>query len=61
MMSRDKQIQRVTWFGLAINAVLTAFKLVAGLVERRLTEHFGPETQISIHVEPDNFSHEHHE
>ena len=30
-------------------------------VERRLTEHFGPETQISIHVEPDNFSHEHHE
>ena len=30
-------------------------------VERSLKEHFGPGTQINIHVEPDNFSHENHE
>lgn len=30
-------------------------------VEERLSEHFGPETQINIHIEPDNFSHENHE
>ena len=34
MASRDEQIQRVTWFGMAVNAVLTAFKLVAGVVGR---------------------------
>ena len=27
-------------------------------VENRLTEHFGSETQINIHVEPDNFLHD---
>lgn len=30
-------------------------------VEERLTEHFGRETQINIHIEPDNFSHENHD
>ena len=30
-------------------------------VENRLTEHFGHETQINIHIEPDNFSHENHD
>lgn len=30
-------------------------------VEGLLTEHFGHETQINIHIEPDNFSHENHE
>lgn len=34
---------------------------IATEVERRLTEHFGKETQINIHIEPDNFSHENHE
>ena len=34
---------------------------VATEVERRLTEHFGKETQINTHIEPDNFSHENHE
>lgn len=34
---------------------------VATEVERRLTEHFGKETQINIHIEPDNFSHINHE
>lgn len=32
MSTRDQQISRVTWLGMAINAVLTAFKLVAGAV-----------------------------
>lgn len=31
---REQQISRITWAGMAINAVLTAFKLVAGLVGR---------------------------
>jgi len=30
-------------------------------VENRLTDHFGRETQINIHIEPDNFSHENHD
>lgn len=30
-------------------------------VEHALKEHFGDDTQISVHVEPDNFSHENHE
>ena len=30
-------------------------------VEDRLSGHFGSETQINIHVEPDNFSHINHE
>lgn len=30
-------------------------------VENLLTDHFGRETQISIHIEPDNYSHENHE
>lgn len=34
---------------------------IATNVEKRLSEHFGPETQISIHIEPDNFSHENHD
>lgn len=34
---------------------------IATEVEHRLTEHFGKETQINIHIEPDNFSHENHE
>lgn len=34
---------------------------IATAVEARLTEHFGSETQISVHTEPDNFSHEGHE
>ena len=34
MDTRDRQISRITWVGMAINAVLTAFKLVAGLVGR---------------------------
>ena len=34
---------------------------IATEVEKRLTERFGPETQINIHIEPDNFSHERHE
>lgn len=34
MDTRDSQISRITWIGMAINAVLTAFKLVAGYVGR---------------------------
>lgn len=34
---------------------------IATEVEERLTDHFGPETQINIHIEPDNYSHENHE
>ena len=30
-------------------------------VEDRLTEHFGKETQINVHIEPNNFSHINHE
>jgi len=30
-------------------------------VEKRVTEYFGKETQINIHIEPDNFSHENHD
>jgi len=33
-MTREQEISRVTWIGMAINAVLTAFKLVAGVVGR---------------------------
>ncbi|MCQ2143471.1 MAG: cation diffusion facilitator family transporter [Bacteroidales bacterium] len=33
-MTRKQEISRVTWIGMAINAVLTAFKLVAGFVGR---------------------------
>jgi len=32
MTDREKQISRITWIGMAINAVLTLFKLVAGFV-----------------------------
>lgn len=32
MKTRDQQISNVTWFGMAINAILTAFKLIAGIV-----------------------------
>lgn len=32
MSTREQQISGVTWAGMAINAVLTAFKLVAGIV-----------------------------
>lgn len=32
METRERQITRITWIGMVINAVLTAFKLVAGLV-----------------------------
>jgi len=32
MVSREQQISRITWIGMAINAVLTAFKLFAGIV-----------------------------
>lgn len=31
-MTRNQQISRITWVGMAINAILTAFKLVAGFV-----------------------------
>lgn len=34
MKTRDEQISRVTWLGMAVNALLTAFKLVAGFVGR---------------------------
>lgn len=34
---------------------------ISTAVEDLLSEHFGNETQISIHVEPDNYSHENHE
>lgn len=34
---------------------------IATEVENKLTEFFGTETQINIHIEPDNFSHENHE
>lgn len=34
---------------------------IATEVEKRLTDHFGIETQINIHIEPDNFSHTNHE
>jgi len=34
---------------------------IATELEKRLTDHFGIETQINIHTEPDNFSHENHE
>lgn len=30
-------------------------------VESCLSEHFGKETQINVHIEPDNFSHDNHE
>lgn len=30
-------------------------------VEEKLSGHFGPQTQINVHIEPDNFSHENHE
>lgn len=32
MKTRDQQISRITWIGMAINAALTAFKLVAGAI-----------------------------
>lgn len=32
MQTRDKRISRVTWLGMAINAVLTMFKIVAGVI-----------------------------
>ena len=32
MSTREKQISDITWFGMVINAILTSFKLVAGLV-----------------------------
>lgn len=32
MNEREKQISRVTWFGMAVNAVLTSFKLLAGIL-----------------------------
>lgn len=32
MKTREQQITNITWLGMAINAVLTAFKLVAGLI-----------------------------
>jgi len=34
MKDRDKQISRITWIGMGINAVLTIFKLIAGFVGR---------------------------
>ena len=34
MKTRDEQISRVTWLGMVINAILTAFKLIAGVVGR---------------------------
>jgi len=34
MKTREQQIANVTWMGMAINAVLTAFKLVAGIAGR---------------------------
>ena len=34
---------------------------IATQVEARLTEHFGSETQINVHIEPDNYSHVGHE
>jgi len=34
---------------------------IATEVEKQLTEHYGIETQINIHIEPDNYSHENHE
>lgn len=34
---------------------------IATTVEDLLTDHFGRETQINIHIEPDNYSHENHE
>lgn len=34
---------------------------IATAVENLLTDHFGRETQINIHIEPDNYSHENHE
>ena len=40
---------------------IVAAHAISTEVERRLAAHFGPETQINIHVEPDNFSHDNHE
>lgn len=34
---------------------------IATEVEDSLIEHFGKETQINVHIEPDNFSHENHD
>lgn len=34
MSSREKQITRITFIGMAVNAVLTAFKFIAGLAGR---------------------------
>ena len=34
METRDKQISRITWLGMVINACLTTFKLIAGAVGR---------------------------
>ena len=34
MQTRDQQISRITWLGMAINALLTLFKMVAGIVGR---------------------------
>lgn len=34
MKTRDEQISRVTWLGMVVNALLTAFKLVAGFAGR---------------------------
>lgn len=34
---------------------------ISTAVEDTLSEHFGHGTQISVHIEPDNFSHENHE
>lgn len=34
MKTREEQISRVTWLGMAINAALTAFKIIAGVVGR---------------------------
>lgn len=34
---------------------------IATEVEMAMAEHFGKETQVNVHVEPDNFSHKNHE
>lgn len=34
MKTRDQQISEITWVGMAVNAALTLFKLIAGFVGR---------------------------
>lgn len=43
------------------NMTIVVAHNIATEVEKRLAEHYGIETQINIHIEPDNYSHENHE